>query len=450
MAAFLFTVTLLVSQVSTANAQDKYLYVLSNHVEDGQNSVVGYERQANGQLIPLNDSPFPTRGTGINNSTNGKLGPNDNDTPIIVSPDKRRLFAVNGHSNTIAVFDIQPDGSLEHAPGSPFNSMGIGPASLAISQGFLLVGNRNEDPHQLDELRGSATSNYASFRINDDGSLTFICHIELTDGQKNTQVWVSSVDSRLVFGNDFQVDADFDGDGDVSKLFSAEQQVRGRLNAFWLGNDGKLVQVQRQVLPETVDPAPGVPSVPLGIWGHPTKKLLYVGFVTRNQLGVYRYDDRGKLMFVTAVANSGQDLCWIRVNKSGTRLYAVNNLPREDKMDAAGTVTVFDISGGQAENPVEIQRVELPMPLGTFVNNRNSAQPNSTPFQLTLDDEEQFLYVINQRVNQTPENQSQEGNVLHILRIGSSGRLSVVDSRHLGQDGVHYTARPQGVVTIDR
>lgn len=434
---------------STAAAQERFLYVLSNNVEGGQNSVIAYQRRADGTLSPHPAGPFLTGGAGIDNNTNGKLGPNDNDTPLIVSPDRRRLFAVNGHSNTIAVFDIQRDGSLRPVPGSPFASMGVGPVSLAISGDILLVANRNEDPQQLVALSGGAYGSYASFRINPDGTLTFLSIVHLRDGQKPTQVLVSSRDRRIVFGNDFQVDVDFDGEGSVSRLFGPEPHVRGRLEAFALTEDGRLQQVNHMDLPETVDPAPDVPTVPLGIWDHPGRNLLYVGLVTRNQLGVFRYADDGSLSFVSAVPNSGQDICWIRVSPDGTRLYAVNNLPREDAQDMAGTVTVFDISGDRAERPVELSRIELPMPLGTFINNRNIAQPNSTPFQLTLDGSGQFLYVVNQRINQTRANKSREGNIIHVLRIDASGTLSMVESRDLGQDGVHYTARPQGVVAVD-
>ena len=165
-----------------AFAEGRYLYVQSNNNGDGRNSIVAYTRAPDGTLAPHPESPFLSAGTGIDNSTNGKLGPNDNDTPIIAGPDKKRLFAVNGHSNTIAVFDIQPDGGLLPVPGSPFDSKGVGPVSLAISGDVLLVANRNEDPGQLDALRGGANSNYASFRINPDGTLAFISKIEMTDG----------------------------------------------------------------------------------------------------------------------------------------------------------------------------------------------------------------------------------------------------------------------------
>jgi len=440
---------LLVIGAGKVHAAGKALYLQSANTAEGQNSIVAYQRGADGELSPMAGSPFLTGGTGIDNSTNGKLGPNDNDTPIVRSPDGKHLFAVNGHSNTIAVFDIGDDGSLRHVSGSPFPSMGVGPVSLAVTGNTLLVANRNEDPHQLDELRGAANANYASFRIAGDGGLRFINAIEIEDGQKPTQILVSQRNPRMIFGNEFQVDADFDGDGDVSRLFSNEPLVRGRLRTMMLDADGRLTSVDAIAIAETADPAPEVPSVPLGIWDHPEKNLLYVGLVTRNALGVYRSDSDGRLSFVAAIPNSGQDICWLRVNRDGTRLYAVNNLPRAEQMDDASTITVFDISGKKAERPEEIDRIALPMPLGTFVNNRNAPQPNSTAFQLDIDPSGKLLWVLAQRIDQTGNNSSDKGNILHVLKIDRNGKLTVANSRHLGQDGVHPTARPQGIVTLD-
>ncbi len=445
----LIGVALLSAAAGSAEAKGKYLYLQSGNTAEGQNSIVAYERTSSGGLKPLAGSPFLTNGTGIDNSTNGKLGPNDNDSPIVLSRDGKRLFAVNGHSNTIAVLDILKDGSLRAVPGSPFPSMGVAPVSLAVTGDILLVANRNEDPHQPAALRGGATANYASFRVEENGGLVYVSSLELTDGHKPTQILVAQKDDRIIFGNEFLVDVDFDGAGNISKQFGEEPAVRGQLRTMVLDANGRLTTTDTAMLPETASPAPEVPSIPLGIWDHPEENLLYVGFVTRNELGVYRYSSDGRLTFVTAVPNSGQDICWLRVNRNGTRLYAVNNLPREDRMDEASTITVFDISGKKADRPVEIDRVALPMPLGTFVNNRNALQPNSTAFQLDIDPSGKYLCVLAQRIDQSGQNNSDEGNILHVLKIDRGGKLSVMTSRHLGQDGVHPTARPQGIVTLN-
>lgn len=433
----------------------RYLYIQTNDVREGQNAVLGYSRNEDGSLTPLPGNPFYTGGTGINNDTHGKLGPNDNDTPIVVSADGQRLFAVNCHSNTIAVFNIAHDGSLKHVPGSPFPSHGIAPNSLSTSGHTLLVSNRNGDYHQAEDLQGRSNASYCSFYIEEDGSLRFVSKIEVKDGHKPTQVHIAQTNSGMAFGNDFQVDADFDGDGSRSFLAGKEASVEGQLHVFKIGHGSHLTEKGLVQLPETnadfkYKGSPGVPSMPLGIWTHPKQPLLYVGFVTRNELGVFHFTKEGELHFRGSVLNSGQDICWALPNKEGTRLYTVNNLPRPDLGQKAATVTTYDISGDHAEKPVEIGVLEVPMPGGSFVNNRNFEQPDSTAFQCTLDPEEKFFYVICQRINQTDENKGEEGNILHSFRLDEKGLPQVSRSRNLGPDGVYYRCRPQAVVTVNR
>ena len=433
----------------------QFLYIQTNDIREGQNAVLGYNRNDDGTLDPFPGNPFYTGGTGINNDTHGKLGPHDNDTPLIVSQDGKRLFTVNTHSNTIAVFDIQPDGSLRHVKESPFPSHGVAPNSLSLSGMTLLVSNRNEDYHQIEALRGAAKASYVSFTVENTGALRFVSKIDVEDSQKPTQVYVPQSNPQVGFGNDFQVDVDFDGEGTRSFLAGTKPSVQGQLHVFQVGRDGRLTERGRMQLPETnagykYKGMDGVPSMPLGIWAHPTESLLYVGFVTRNELGVYRFTQDGEMTFLGSVENSGQDICWLLTNKKGTRLYTVNNLPRSDKDDKAATVSTYDIAGERAVKPVEISRLQLPHPGEWFVNNRMFSQPGSTAFQCALDPEETFLYVICQRINQTDENKREEGNILHSLRLDGQGIPSVAHSRHLGQDGVHYRSRPQGIATYDR
>lgn len=434
---------------------NQFLYIQTNDIREGQNAVLGYNRKDDGTLEPLPGNPFYTGGTGINNDTHGKLGPHDNDTPIIISPDGKRLFTVNTHSNTVAVFDIQPDGSLRHVKGSPFSSHGVAPNSLSLSGTTLLVSNRNEDYHQIEALRGAAKASYVSFTIAPNGALQFVSKIDVENAHKPTQVYVPSAYPDVAFGNDFQVDVDFDGEGTRSFLAGLAPSVQGQLHVFQVGQDSRLTERGRVQLPETnagykYKGMDGVPSMPLGIWAHPTGPLLYVGFVTRNELGVYRFNREGEMTFLGSVENSGQDICWLLTNTKGTRLYTVNNLPRSDKDDKAATVSTYDIAGERAVKPVEISRLQLPHPGEWFINNRMFSQPGSTAFQCALNPEETFLYVICQRINQTDENKSEEGNILHSLRLNGEGIPSVAHSRHLGQDGVHYRSRPQGIATVNR
>ncbi|MBX9604557.1 MAG: hypothetical protein K2X35_26400 [Bryobacteraceae bacterium] len=441
--------------MSSTNGRGRYLYIQTNDIREGRNAVLGYTRKDDGTLDPLPGNPFYTGGTGVNNDTHGKLGPNDNDTPLVISQDGMRLFTVNTHSNTIAVFDIRQDGSLQHVTGSPFSSQGVAPNSLSVRGTTLLVSNRNEDYHQMDALRGAAKASYVSFAIEANGALRAVSKIEVEKFNKPTQVLASSSFPNIAFGNDFQVDVDFDGEGTRSFLAGTEPRVQGQLHVFQVGPDSQLVERSLIQLPETnagykYKGMDGVPSMPLGIWTHPTEPLLYVGFVTRNELGVYRFTRDGEMSFLGSVSNSGQDICWILANKRGTRLYTVNNLPRSDKDDKAATVSTYDIAGERATKPVEISRLQLPHPGEWFINNRMFSQPGSTAFQCALNPEETILYVMCQRINQTSENTAEEGNILHSLKLDGQGIPSVAGSRHLSQDGVYFRSRPQGVATIDR
>ena len=67
---------------------------------------------------------------------------------------------------------------------------------------------------------------------------------------------------------------------------------------------------------------------------------------------------------------------------------------------------------------------------------------------MDLDPSGEFLYVISQRVCQTPTNENPEGNILHTFKVDGRGLLRVVDSRPLGPDGVPSRSRPQGVATL--
>ncbi|MBA4030583.1 MAG: hypothetical protein C0478_06785 [Planctomyces sp.] len=456
---FRLTVSALLSLVNLAaslHADDgRYLYIQANDIREGRNAVLGYARHDDGTLSPLPGNPYYTAGTGVNNDTHGKLGPHDNDTPLVVSQNGKYLFSVNTHSNTIAAFSIHDDGSLKHVKGSPFSSHGVAPNSLSVSGDVLLVSNRNEDYHQIEELRGKAKASYVSFVIEEDGSLRKVSKIEVEGSQKPTQIHIAQTDPGIAFGCDFQVDVDFDGDKERSFLAGLKPSVQGQLHVFKVGHGSRLTEKIRLELPETnvgykYKGMDGVPSMPLGIWTHPRQPLLYVGLVTRNEVGVYRFTPEGEMHFKGSVANSGQDICWVLPNKEGTRLYTINNLPRPDLGQKAATVTTYDISGEHAEKPVEIGVLELPMPGESFKNNRDFEQPGSTAFQCNLNPEGTILYVMCQRINQADENKSEEGNILHSLKIDRNGVPSIGHSRHLGPDGIYFRSRPQGIATVNK
>jgi 6-phosphogluconolactonase (cycloisomerase 2 family) len=160
--------------------------------------------------------------------------------------------------------------------------------------------------------------------------------------------------------------------------------------------------------------------LPLGLWANPDARQLYVGFVTVNKLGVYTWDEDGVPIFERTVPNSGKAICWLRINRAGTRLYTANT--------GSSTVSVYDTT--DADEPKEIQAIHTSGP--------------GALFQLALDPTERFLYVIGQRGSHAAP-----GNTLHVLAVDEEdGTLTEVPSSPVPITLQSPDARPQGVAVF--
>jgi DNA-binding beta-propeller fold protein YncE len=400
-----------------AGVATNVVYVETNDITPGQNAILAYARAADGSLTPLAGSPFLTGGTGVGNPTQG-LGPDDSDQEIIASADHTRLFAVNAGSNTIAVLDIHADGSLTQVAGSPFASGGIDPVSIGLSGDVLYVVNQDEDPAQ-DASAGAP--GYTAFTVAADGALAAIPSSTVSAGVSPSVALVSP-DGKLLFGSDF-----------LAPLKSVPPQPP--LRAFAIGASGTLTPAPGT--PMAIPPVdggspPGTP-VALGLAVHPTQKILYVDFTLRSQVGVYTYDGTtGALTYQTAATVSGPAPCWVRVSADGKFLYVTDT--------ANDSVSVLDSSNPLA--PTEIQNVQLDDP-GSLLGDASPATVSES-FEEALSPDGKFLYVLSQRA--TTDVSVTQGNVIHVLSIGTDGKLSetaadVKLSLPLG-------TRPQGVVVF--
>jgi 6-phosphogluconolactonase (cycloisomerase 2 family) len=281
--------------------------------------------------------------------------------------------------------------------GSPFPSGGTNPVSVGLAGRTLCVVNKDEDPGKAGEF----LPNYTSFHVTRMGQLVPVPNSTVFDdlGSDPSQALVSP-DNRLLFGADF---------------------LGGLLRSFWIQGNGRLIPSDAQELPPSQFGDTGAAPLPLGLAVHPTQKILYVGFVTINRVGVYRYDSRGHLKFLLTVPDSGAAVCWLTVNKAATRLYASNT--------GDSSVSVFDISGDPTM-PIEIQRVKL--------------KTTGNCFQFALDSKDKFLHVITQG---TSPSSPASANALHVLSVAADGTLTEVPSSPTVLP-VPRMVRPQGVAAL--
>ena len=95
----------------------------------------------------MSGSPFPTGGVGAGGIV-GSQG------ALQVTSDGRFLLAADAGSHQISVLAIASDGTLQPAPGSPVDSGGIEPISIAVHNDLVYVAN---------EGNGTTGSNYTGF-----------------------------------------------------------------------------------------------------------------------------------------------------------------------------------------------------------------------------------------------------------------------------------------------
>ena len=128
----------------------------------GPNEVLMFTPGSDGALTAA--GTFATQGTG----SDGDLGAATD--PIVISPDRRYLYAVNRGSDDVTVFEITAGGLqfLERVPAG-----GAGPVSLAINDGLVYV---------LNTGRGAAPGNVAAFERLRTGRLRAITTAALPAG----------------------------------------------------------------------------------------------------------------------------------------------------------------------------------------------------------------------------------------------------------------------------
>jgi 6-phosphogluconolactonase (cycloisomerase 2 family) len=327
---------------------------------------------------PVLKSSTPAGGIGVFDKSFA-LGPFDSDQNLIENASGTLLFAVNSGSNTIAVFNILPDGSLSPVSGSPFPSGGSDPVSVGLNGDTLVVVNQSQDPAQAGTAAGAVLPNYTTFNVSRNGQLTPVPNstVSVAMGSSPSQALIAS-DHNVVFGADF---------------------LGGLLQSFKLDGNGALDQNLPTALPNSIFAGLTGGHLPLGMRTHPFLPILYVDITPVSKVAVYSYDSQGHLNFVRAVDDAGAAPCWAVVNHSGTYLYVTNT--------GDNSIEVYSLA--DPLNPTEVQHFVMDSDNGGAV------------FSTVIDHSDTWLYVSSE---QSSPSASVVANAFHTLKIGANGMLS--------------------------
>jgi hypothetical protein len=366
--------TCAVFELSAGSPPSDTIYLESNSTTG--NSILEYT--FNFTSAPVLKTTTPAGGTGVFDSTFA-LGPFDSDQNLVENPSGTLLFAVNSGSNTVAVFDIQPDGSLIPIHGSPFPSGGSDPVSVGLKDDTLVVVNKGQDPAQAGTAAGAILPNYTTFNVSPGGELTPVPNstVSVAVGSSPSQAVIGSRGS-VVFGADF---------------------LGGLVQSFRLDPNGALDQNLPQALPDSIFTGLTGGHLPLGMRTHPTLPILYVDITPVSKVAVYTYDPQGRLTFVRAVPDAGAAPCWAVVNHEGTRLYVTNT--------GDNSIEVYSLA--DPLNPAPIQHFAMDSNNGGAV------------FSTVIDHSGTWLYV---SAEQSSSTASDTANAFHTLKIAPDGTLS--------------------------
>jgi DNA-binding beta-propeller fold protein YncE len=163
------------------------------------------------------------------NNLPGTIGPFDSDQDVILNKNGTRLFAVNSGSDSIAVFDVKADGSLVPVAGSPFPSGGVNPISvgLAADESILVVVNQDYDIARAGFDAANRSPNHTSFRIDPLGKLIPIPHSTIIAGRGGSIGPGNSTPSQALIAPGGRIVIDADSFGSAVTTFTVD--TNGRL-----------------------------------------------------------------------------------------------------------------------------------------------------------------------------------------------------------------------------
>ena len=389
-----------------SNLPKNVTYVQSNIAAAGGNSILAYRRDGAGRLTPLPGSPYSTAGTGFLYPSLIAPGPFSSDQQIVIDRLRGVLYTINGGSSTIAAMRIAADGGLAHLPGSPFPSGGINPSSIGLRLGSLVVTNTDSSTAAI----AGPNPTVSLFSLDLDGTPNAIpgATTAIAAGSNPTQALTTNTGLFTFVCN------------------IAGSNIQSYL-AVAFGREGLVRLLDTQTPPQQAG-ATSAPT-PLGLAASPNARVLYAGFATTEQLGVYRWDELGRLTFLRTAINSGKALCWMRMAADGRRLYTANT--------ADNSMSVYDTTN--PERPVEIQHLVLDNP-----RNRLLVQ-----FEITPDG--RFIYALDDgetRANAVAGISQVFSSQLRVVAIHpADGTLSEVPSALLTFDLPADTI-PQGVAAL--
>lgn len=223
---------LLASNPVNAQVPQGAVYVQTNAL-DG-NEVAAFGRNLDGTLFHIGD--YATGGLGSTEFDGGEgLDPLISADSVIAVQNEQFLVTVNAGSDTVTSFRIEPDFSLTKI--STIASGGVGPNSLAYSNGRLFVSNIDRDGFALGDpstprAEPNDEGNITGFFMNDEGVLAPLANSTIDLDNRPADLGFSADGSRLIVTSITAGSAALPGPGAANSVAVYDVNADGSVGAM--------------------------------------------------------------------------------------------------------------------------------------------------------------------------------------------------------------------------
>jgi len=328
------------------NGRDGHLYMQTNEVK---NAIIHYHRSANGTLTEVERVATGGKGSGTYKPISGQeSAPNafEGAGSVILSPDRKCLFATNGGDNSVSSFAVGDHGRLKLIDNKPTGNATNGKSGTAKSLAYL------PSKDMLYVVHSFGPDHIRMMSVSSDGRLTprmekYTCNTPEKPNRVPTQAVLSPDGKFLLVGTTFDVPIALSGtypdgspilwvpgpDGKQHSVASNAPDPDG-IVIHRVNDDGTLGEGSFQ------DGGGGSPFYIVFLNNRPDTFI--IGYAVGDGVALGRIDEDGRIgvgKIVPIDTRRGKiaELCWLSLSPDDRLLYAA--------VFGYSDVTTFHIDG---------------------------------------------------------------------------------------------------------
>ena len=340
--------TMMSREMAMSNGRGGHLYMQTNETK---NCIIHYHRSANGTLTEVERVATGAAGSGTFKPISGQeSAPNafEGAGSVILSPEKRFLFATNGGDNSVSSFTVGKDGRLTLLDTKPTGNAVQGRSGTAKSLAY------DESRGMLYVLHSFGPDHLRLMSVGSDGKLTprmerYTANTETKLNRVPTMAVISPDGRFLLVGTTFDVPIAITGtypdgspilwvpgpDGKYKVVASNAPDPDG-LVVFRINTDGTLGA------PSFHDGGAGSPFYIAFLHNRPDTFI--IGYAVGDGVAMGHIDEDGRIGIgplepIDTSNGKPAELCWLSVSPDDRSLYATNF--------GYSNISTFHLDGGE-------------------------------------------------------------------------------------------------------